>query len=246
MTGLVLISGGGSGIGRDLALRLTAQSTPVMICGRRIDSLRRTAEAATPGLVEVVAADLSTPGGGDRVAAALGDRPVAGVVAAAGAAAPRHTPTNLAELDSRWTMMFRANLFTALFLVEASIPNVIDGRGRVVLVSSTAAFDGGGGPYAASKAAMHGYALDVARRLGPRGITANVVAPGHVPGTELVKDRNAPGYAEAIERVISGSLLGRAGKCSEVSSAIAFLLSEDAGWITGQIVSPNGGTALGR
>ena len=90
------------------------------------------------------------------------------------------------KVRREWQASFESNVLTAVLLVEAMREAIQGDGGRVVLVSSVAALrGGGGGPYAAMKAALHGLAFDLARELGPHGGTANVIAPGFVPDTEF-------------------------------------------------------------
>jgi 3-oxoacyl-[acyl-carrier protein] reductase len=93
------------------------------------------------------------------------------------------------------------------------------------------------------KAALHGWVYDLARDLGAHGGTANVIAPGFVPDTEFWESR----LTEQMRRDrLAQSLVGRAGEPAEVASLIVWLLGPDGGWMTGQILSPNGGAVLGR
>ena len=98
-------------------------------------------------------------------------------------------------------------------------------------------------PYGATKAALHAYVFDLAAQLGPHGGTANAVAPGFVPDTEFWTDRMTA--ALRAERAAQ-TLVGREGTPQEVGSLIAWLLGPDGGWVTGQVLSPNGGAVLGR
>ena len=93
------------------------------------------------------------------------------------------------------------------------------------------------------KAAVHALCFDLARELGAHGGTANVVAPGFVPDTEFWEGRRTP---ELIAERAAQTLVGRPGTPDEVASLIGWLLGPDGGWVTGQILSPNGGVVLGR
>ena len=118
------------------------------------------------------------------------------------------------------------------------------GGGRVVLLSSVAALRGsGGGPYGAAKAALHAFVYDLARDLGSWGGTANVVAPGFVPDTEFWAGRLTN---ESRRERAAQTLVSREGTPEEVASLICWLLGPDGGWVTGQVLSPNGGVVLGR
>jgi 3-oxoacyl-[acyl-carrier protein] reductase len=139
---------------------------------------------------------------------------------------------------------FESNVLTAVLLVEALRPDLEANAGRVVLISSVAALRGsGGGPYGAMKAALHAWAFDLARDLGRGQGTANIVAPGFVPDTEFWAGRLT---GEAVAQRSGQTLVGRPGTPDEVASFIEWLLGADGGWVTGQILSPNGGAFLGR
>ena len=85
--------------------------------------------------------------------------------------------------------------------------------------------------------------LDLALRLGPDGVRVNAVVPGYVEGTEFFGDRMTP---ERRERLIARSALGRAGTPNDVAGAVVFLASEDATYVTGQLLHVNGGALFGR
>jgi 3-oxoacyl-[acyl-carrier protein] reductase len=108
--------------------------------------------------------------------------------------------------------------------------------GRVVCISSVAAVIGNRGQtnYAAAKAALHGATKSLAREMASRGITANVVAPGVIEGA-MIGEHFPP---EAIKQLVPA---GRAGKAEEVAALVAFLCSDAAGYINGQVIGINGG-----
>jgi 3-oxoacyl-[acyl-carrier protein] reductase len=246
----VVISGAGTGIGRAVARRLAVAGQHVTVTGRRDGPLRELA-GEFGALVEPVTADAGTPDGAAAVAAAVADggRGCAGLVCAAGglSSGSSEAGPGLGGLDGTradWQAAFESNVLTAVLLTEALRGALERASGRVVLLSSVAALRGsGGGPYGAMKAALHAWAFDLARELGPHGGTANVVAPGFVPDTEFWAGRLTP--ARRRERAAQ-NLVGREGTPQEVASLIAWLLGSDGGWVTGQIISPNGGAVLGR
>jgi 3-oxoacyl-[acyl-carrier protein] reductase len=245
---VTVVSGGGSGMGRDTALRLADAGETVLVVGRRDSALRETAKLATsPDRIEVVAADLTTAAGAASVVTAVAGRPVHGIVAAAGGQGAFYhsgSDTVLSDVEQRWTAALRLNFYSSLLLVEGLLPLLADRRGRVVLIGSTAALDGDGGPYVAAKAALHGYGLDLARRLGPRGVTVNVVAPGFVGDTGFFEAAGFGSSEPLRDQLAAHTLVGRVGTPSDVSECVRWLLSESAGWVTGQVISPNGGTVL--
>jgi 3-oxoacyl-[acyl-carrier protein] reductase len=238
---MVVVSGGGTGIGRAVADQLLGSGTHVTVVGRRREPLE-----SVPG-AEVVAADLASPVGATMVIDRLhkADRICTGVVAAAGGLSPSSAGDSPLEAVRRdWQSSFESNMLTAVLLVEALQSQLEQAAGRVVLLSSVAALRGSGrGPYGAMKAALHAWTYDLARQLGEYGGTANVVAPGFVPDTEFWAGRLTD---ESRAQRAAQTLTGREGTPAEVASLIGWLLGPQGGWMIGQILSPNGGVVFGR
>ncbi|MGD9486279.1 SDR family oxidoreductase [Streptomyces sp. TRM70308] len=251
MTRTVVISGGGSGIGRATARCFAADGARVVLVGRRPDALARAA-AELPDAV-TVPADLATAAGARQVARTVAEECGAVDVLVHGAGGngglepepadvDRDDPLAVAEHD--WALNFRLNTLTAVLLTEALRPRLASPGGRVLFLSSIAALRGSGSAaYAASKAALHPYAFDLARELGPRGVTVNVVAPGYVEATEFFGS-GLP--AERRERLVGETFTGRAGAPGDVAETLRWLASHAAGHITGQVIQVNGGAHLGR
>ena len=253
MSRVVVVSGGGTGIGRAVAEAFAADGDDVVIVGRREKVLARTAEeiswSARRGTVTPVVADLTDPEQVDRVRATIAEhRPAVDVlvnnaggnVELSAAAAP---PPGLAGVAQQWTGNFQANVLTAALLTEALRDRLAD-EGRVVLFSSIAAYRGSGsGSYAAAKAALHPYAVDLAAALGPRGITVNVVAPGYTEGTEFF----GPGLPDERRNALIGqTLTRRPGTVVDVARTVHWLASSSASHVTAQVVQVNGGALPGR
>ena len=243
MSRTVVVSGGGSGIGRACAAWFAARGDEVWIVGRRAAALEQ-ARAAMGGSVHVVAADLATPEGAQAVRDALGERIVDVVVPAAGGT-PATVPVALADVARDWDADLKANLLTAVLLVEAVRPNLARPGGRIVGIGSIGAQlgSGYGGSYGAAKAALHAWVFWLAAELGPEGITANLVLPGYVPDTEFFGARRDADF-DAVR--VARSLVKRAGTSAEVADAVGFLADPGAGYITGQLLGVNGGMVLGR
>ena len=139
------------------------------------------------------------------------------------------------------------NLTGTFSCIRACAPGMAErGFGRIVSVASEWGVTGWprATAYSASKAGIVSLTKAVARELGPRGVTANAVAPGIVDTPQLQVDADDAGVplAEILERYAGEVPLGRVGRPAEIAAVIAHLASDEAGTITGQIVSVNGGT----
>lgn len=243
--GLAVVSGGGTGIGAAIASGLVDDGYDVVIIGRRPEVLEATAaglneRAGRPNAVRCVAADLSVADQVARAVTQIEPETVDVLVNNAGAFHSR-TGDSLSEVDAYWRASVDANLMTAVLLTEALLPRLARPGGTLVFISSIAAQRGGGGAYSATKAALHGWAYDLAAELGSAGVTVNVVAPGYVEGTDFFAGRMTPeGHAARVAR----TMVGRAGVPSEIADAVRYLTR--ARYVTGQVIGVNGGAVLGR
>ncbi|MDA8346873.1 MAG: SDR family NAD(P)-dependent oxidoreductase [Thermaerobacter sp.] len=245
----IIVSGGGTGIGRATAEAFAALGDTVVITGRRPDVLRQAADeirlAAGHERVVPQPADLSTPEGAVQVALAvrrLGMGSIDAVVHAAGGVDQLVTES-LNDVATVWNRDFQRNVLTAVLLTEALRPDLKRPGGRIILISSVAAINGGGGSYSAAKAALHGWVVSLAKELGPVGITANAIAPGYVTDTEFFGDRMT---LERHLRLVSRTVVGRAGLPTDIAAASVYLASREASYVTGQVLHVNGGAAFGR
>ena len=244
---VAVVSGGGTGIGRAAAAALAGNGMDVVILGRRAEVLRVAVEEvngdrpAASGEVSWVRADVSDPVQVAEAAEVIRERyPVVDVVVNNAGGSARAAGADLSELASVWLETYQTNVITAVLLTSALLPVMRRPGGRVIIVGSRAAATGGASPaYVAAKAALGGWVLSLAARLGPEGITANVVAPGYTAGTELLTGRMP---ADRHERIVAGIAAGRAAQPEEVAAVIAFLASAEASYVSGQVITADGGT----
>ncbi|MET7380081.1 SDR family oxidoreductase [Streptomyces sp. NPDC005526] len=246
MTRNVVISGGGTGIGLAAARAFAADGDQVLLLGRRAEVLEK---AGVPGAL-TCAADVGEAAGARRAARFVADElgAVDVLIHSAGGSGQfeprveRDDPLELLADD--WLVNFRLNTLTAVLLTEALKDRLAEPGGRVLFLSSIAAYRGSGsGAYAAAKAALHPYVHDLARQLGPRGVTVNAVAPGYIEDTDFFGDgmpeeRRAQRIAETSN--------GRAGTPGDVAATLHWLASPAAGHITSQIIQVNGGAERGH
>lgn len=138
-----------------------------------------------------------------------------------------------------WHAVLRVNLSGAFYMIKPVLDHMLERRfGRIVNISSVIGQMGNIGQvnYAASKAGLFGLTQSLARETANKGITVNCVAPGYIE-TEMV----AAIAPEAFEKIVARVPVGRLGQASEIARAVQFLVDDDAGYITGSVISVNGG-----
>ncbi|MCR6482838.1 SDR family oxidoreductase [Amycolatopsis sp. OK19-0408] len=237
----VVVTGGGTGIGAATAARFAAAGDDVTITGRRADVLAGT--AAELGVRHVVF-DAADPG---AVRDALAELPPAVDVLVNNAGGntdrqrPPVEPGDLAGIAAAWRANFDANVLTAVLTTEALAPRLADGA-RVVTIGSIAAKQGSGS-YGAAKAALEAWNVELARKLGGRGISANIVAPGVTVDTEFFQGTVTEEWVKAR---VSVAFDQRPGTPAETADTVFFLAGQGSGHITGQVVHVNGGAYTAR
>nr|WP_230416341.1 SDR family oxidoreductase [Micromonospora tarapacensis] len=242
---MAVVSGGGTGIGRAIAAELAARHEVVLL-GRRAEVLKQAAEELTRGggSVRAVAADLCEPDDVRRAADEItdGGRTVDVLVNNAGGNFAPHPADDLATIREQYLRNLGGNVLPVVLLTQALLPALRRPGGRIVTVTSIAAFRGNAS-YGAAKAALHPWSTELAGQLAAGGITVNVVAPGYVAGTEFFRDRMTP---EFHRQRSAQAPVGRGGTVTDIAGLVGYLAGAGAGFVTGQIIQINGGALMGR
>lgn len=243
MSGVAIVTGAGSGIGRATALRLGADGYAVMVNDFHADRARRTAEAirAAGGRAEAIGGDVAQEADVAAMVAAtraaFGDCTV--LVNNAGYAhQSRFVDLEPADFDR----MFAVHVRGTYLCIRAVLPAMLAaGRGSIVNVASQLGQIGGNelAHYSAAKAAIIGLTKSLARELSKQGVRVNAVAPG--PINTPIQDS----LSEEWKRAKAAELpLGRFGEPEEVAATIAFLASDQASLFVGQTLGPNSGDVM--
>jgi 2-hydroxycyclohexanecarboxyl-CoA dehydrogenase len=225
-----VVTGGGSGIGQAVAQRLRADGLDVAV----IDiNPSETEFSYTADVTDRAAVDDALT----AIRAQLG--PVTVLVNAAGLEKFKRF-TDITFDD--WQRVIDVNLNGVFHCVQAVLPDMIEaGWGRIVNISSSSTHSGQPfmSPYVAAKSAVNGLTKSLALEYGPSGITVNAVPPGFID-TPMLRKSEARGYL-MVEKTIEATPVRRIGRPEDIAAACAFLISEEAGYITGQILGVNGG-----
>jgi NAD(P)-dependent dehydrogenase (short-subunit alcohol dehydrogenase family) len=242
VTKIAVVTGGASGIGRSICQRLARDGADVAVLDVDRDGAQRVAaEVAGLGRRGLgVEADVSSAA---SVAAAVGRvhgelGPVQILVNDAGIA--DFTPL-LEMTEAQWDRMIAVHLKGTFNCTRGLLPDMVAGGwGRIVNISSVGGLGGAPGlvHYAAAKAGIIGFTKALAVEVGARGVTVNAIAPGLIE-TPLLKKSGVP--AAIFQVSVQQSPVGRIGRPEDIAAACAYLVSEEASFFTGQVLSPNGG-----
>ena len=230
----VLVTGGNRGLGLAIATRLAK-------AGERVAVTYRT--EAPAGDLFAVQCDVTDADSVEAAVAAVEQRhgPVEVLVANAGIT---RDGLALRMTDEQFAATLETNLVGAFRVARRTLRGMLSARkGRIVFISSVNALSGATGQanYAASKAGLIGLARSLARELGPRGITANVVAPGYAH-----TDMTAALSGAVLDDVVSRIPLRRLAEPEEVAAVVEFLTSTDATYVTGAVIPVDGGLGMGH
>jgi 3-oxoacyl-[acyl-carrier protein] reductase len=241
---VAVVTGGSRGLGRGVALELAKRGAKVVV------NYNSKADAAN----EVV--DLIKQGGSDAIAVQADvsklDEAQKLIKAATDFGGRLDILVNNAGLtrdmllammpESDWDLVISTNLKSAYNCSKAALrPMMRQKYGRIINMSSVAGLSGNGGQtnYSASKAGLIGFTKSLAKEVGPRNITVNAVAPGYV-----LTDLTATLPKELVDGMLKLTPLGRLGNVEDIAYAVAFLASDEASYITGHVLTVDGGMVM--
>ena len=244
-TRIAIVTGGASGIGLAISERLAADGNSIAVFDRDGDAAHAAADkiVAGGGMAIGVTVDVSDrrqiDAGVDETRARLG-RPTI-LVNCAGLDGFDPVLSITAE---KWDRIIAVNLTGTFDCCQAVVPDMIEaGWGRIVNISSSSAQ--GGQPlmthYVAAKAGVIGFTKALALELGSKGITVNTIPPGFIDTPMLRASERAGHLGNGVEDAVARTPVRRIGRPEDIAAACAFLVRDEAGYITGQVIGVNGG-----
>jgi NAD(P)-dependent dehydrogenase (short-subunit alcohol dehydrogenase family) len=241
-----VVTGGGSGIGRAICERLAVDGMDLAILDLNRTGAEETAArvCAVGRRAVAIETDVSDSGAVAnafaQARAALGTLQILVNVAGIGEFVPFTEMT-----EEQWDRMMAVHLKGTFNCAKAAVADMTaSGWGRIVNIASVAGLNGGGpglAHYSAAKGGIIGFTKALAHELGPAGVTVNAIAPGLID-TPMIRDSFVS--QAIIQYTRERTPMRRVGLPADVAAACAFLVAEDAGFTTGQIISPNGGAYM--
>lgn len=246
-----LITAGGSGLGRGVALRLAREGASVTIWDRDETALNTTAEEAeAEGLRLTTRALDMTDAGEIRMAVAeMAVREGRIDILLNNIGGSLHTPFKfLDQTDEHWDRVMAVNVTACVRTTRVVIPHMIEaGFGRIINMGSKAGRFGSlfaGANYTASKGAMQAFTLQIAQEFGPLGITCNTLCPGAILTPRVKGFLEERQSLEEREQVLQSIPVRRHGTVEDIAAAVAYLASAEAGFVNGASLDINGGQSM--
>jgi 3-oxoacyl-[acyl-carrier protein] reductase len=236
---IALVTGASRGIGRAIAVRLAAQGAVVVATARENHAEETVASIVEGGgRAEAVSMDVTDTAALERLPATIVERHGRLDIVVSNAGIARDQLLMRMKRED-WDAVIATNLTAAFTLTQAAMRPMLKQRsGRIITISSVVGQTGNAGQanYAASKAGLIGFSKALAREVASRGITVNVVAPGLI-ATDMTRQISEKAQVDWA----AGIPLGRLGTAEDVASAVCFLASDEAAYITGHVLAVNGG-----
>ncbi|ONH53470.1 short-chain dehydrogenase [Frankia sp. CcI49] len=242
---VAVVTGGASGIGRACAVRLAQDGARVAVLDLNGGEAEGVAEEirAAGGTALSATVDVADRANIDQALADVRERlgPVAILVNSAGKEGFKRFLDITIE---SWTSILTVNLTGTFHCCQAVVPDMVEaGWGRIVNISSSSAHSGQ--PYmthyVASKAGVMGFTKALALELGPAGITVNTIPPGFIDTPMTRRNEERGFFGSTVDELAARTPVRRAGLPQDIAAACSFLVSEEAGYITGQVIGVNGG-----
>jgi 3-oxoacyl-[acyl-carrier protein] reductase len=238
------VTGASQGIGRTCAVRLAKDGASVVVAARNKEKLDELVNEITGagGKAHAIALDVADEEQvRSSVKAAIGQFGKIDILVNNAGITRDQLVMRMKRAD--WDAVLQTNLTSAYLCIQQVIPSMLKQRwGRIVNITSVFGQMGQAGQanYSASKAGLIGLTMAIAREVGSRSITCNAVAPGFIE-TAMTAALSDEFKQSAVKQIP----LGRVGTCEDVASAVAFLASDEASYITGHILNVNGGMLMG-
>ncbi|CUU57572.1 NAD(P)-dependent dehydrogenase, short-chain alcohol dehydrogenase family [Parafrankia irregularis] len=242
---VAVVTGAASGIGRACAVRLARDGARVAVLDLNGGEAEGVAEEirAAGGTALSATVDVADRANIDQALADVRERlgPVAILVNSAGKEGFKRFLDITIE---SWTSILTVNLTGTFHCCQAVVPDMVEaGWGRIVNISSSSAHSGQ--PYmthyVASKAGVMGFTKALALELGPAGITVNTIPPGFIDTPMTRRNEERGFFGSTVDELAARTPVRRAGLPEDIAAACSFLVSEEAGYITGQVIGVNGG-----
>ena len=237
---VAFVTGSSRGIGRETALTLARTGLFIVVASPEVENNEKVATEIRESGGEAMTLDLdisSHDAVKEGFAKVIGEKGRVDILVNNAGITRDGLAIRMKQAD--WELVLRINLFGAFYAAQQALPGMMKARwGRIVNIASVGGQAGSPGQanYAASKAGMIGMTKALAQEVGSRGITVNAVAPGYIQ-----TDMTAGLPEELKQKMLASIPLARMGTPTDIANAVKFLVSEAAGYITGHVLSVNGG-----
>jgi NAD(P)-dependent dehydrogenase (short-subunit alcohol dehydrogenase family) len=241
-----VITGGGSGIGRGTALRLAAEGARVLVTGRTAENIAETVDLvrAAGGVADAFVADVEVEADAAAMASHALDLMGGYEIVFANVGNTDHSTPFFDQTVEQWDYTYRGNVISAFLTLKHLGPHLKElGRGSIILMSSAGSLRANAGTiaYGVAKAGVNSLVMGAANVFAGTGVRVNGIASGLVE-TKLTKSAFDYARAKGVEHKMGGiTPLRRTGTVEEIAGVVAFLASDDAGFITGQLIGADGG-----